>query len=279
MSQITNKDRATVSRRGFLQATGGVAAGLIVGFGSIESAQAATAAKGASDAALNPFLRIAPDGTITVLSKHLDKGQGIVSGLATLVAEELDADWSAMRAEFAPANAKLYNNLFWGKAQGTGGSTGLPNSYMQYRKAGAAARAMLVSAAAKQWNVPAGEITIEAGVMKHASGKSAGFGEFAAAAANETPPQEPTLKTPDQFRFIGNPDHRRLDTASKTIGEATYTQDIQLPGTLVAVIARPPKFGATVATVNDTETRKIAGVEDVVISSRIWGAEATANAY
>ena len=107
----------------------------------------------------NAFIRIAPDDTVTVIVKHLDMGQGVTTGLATIVAEELDADWGQMRSEFAPANAALYANLAFGM-QGTGGSTSIANSWMQLRLAAAAARAMLVAAAAAEWNVPASEITV-----------------------------------------------------------------------------------------------------------------------
>ena len=252
-----------VSRRTFLKATGGTATGLMVGF-SMAKRPADAATQAAGDGAFNPFVRIAPDGAVTVIVKHLDKGQGTASALATLVADELDADWSAVGIEFAPANAEVYNNIFWGPTQGTGGSSGLPNSFMQYRQAGAAAKAMLVAAAGKRWSVPSAEITVKNGVVSHASGKSAGFGDLVAKASMETAPAEPVLKSPDQFTMIGNPAHRRLDTASMTVGSKTYTQDVQLPGMLVAVVARPPKFGATVKTVDAKAARAIKGVDDVV---------------
>ena len=261
MHLLSNGDTKTaggLSRRTFLQASGGVTAGLIVGF-RVSDVSAAT-----GDGAFNPFVQITPDGTVTVLSKHLDKGQGTMSGLASLVAEELDADWSMVRGDHAPSNPSVYNNLHWGEIQGTGGSTGIPNSFMQYRQAGAAARAMLVQAAAQEWGVPADEIVVENGVMSHPSGKSAGFGDFAAAASNETPPADLTLKSPDAFRFIGKADHRRVDTAAKSRGAQIYTQDVQLPGMLVALISRPPKFGAVVESYDDSAARAIAGVEDVV---------------
>ena len=123
----------------------------------------------------NAFIRIAPDDTVTVMIKHLDKGQGVTTGLTTIVAEELDADWGQMRAEFAPADVTLYKNLAFG-IQGTGGSTSIANSWMQLRLAAAAAREMLVAAAAAQWNVPASEITVQAGVVEHKpSGKTSEF--------------------------------------------------------------------------------------------------------
>ena len=171
-------DSSGLNRRSFLTATGGAVVGLVVGFAG---PAAKFAAAGGSPAAINPFVRIGPDGTVTVLVKHLDKGQGTLSALTTLVAEELDADWDSMRAEFAPADNKLYNNLFWGETQGTGGSSGVPNSFMQYRQAGAAAKAMLRAAASKAWGVPPGEVKVAEVVLSHASGKTASFGEMAAA--------------------------------------------------------------------------------------------------
>src|SRR5438270_1484036 len=139
----------------------------------------------------NAFIRIGADSTVTVIVKHLEMGQGTYTGLPTLVAEELDADWAQMRVEGAPADAKRYNNLFWGEAQGTGGSSSLPNSYDQLRKAGAAARFMLVGAAAERWKVPSKEITVTRGVVQHKkSGRRAKFGELVAAAATQGVPAD-----------------------------------------------------------------------------------------
>ena len=129
------------TRRQFLIASGGATAGLIIGV----SLPASDAAASTAPATMNPFVIIGTDSTVTVLSKHLDKGQGAATGLATLVAEDLDASWDQMRADFAPSNAKLYNNLHWGPYQGTGGSSAIANSWEQYRKAGATAKAMLVA--------------------------------------------------------------------------------------------------------------------------------------
>ena len=142
----------------------------------------------------------------------MDMGQGIYTGTATLVAEELDADWTQMRVEGGAGNPKLYGNLMWGGAvQGTGGSTATASSFERYRRAGAMAHAMLVEAAAQQWNVPSGEITVANGVVSHASGPSASFGELAQLAATLPPPVNVTLKSPTDWRYIGNPKLRRLD--------------------------------------------------------------------
>ncbi len=212
----------------------------------------------------NAFVRIAEDNTVTVMCKHTEMGQGTYTGLPTIVAEELDADWAQIRAEGAPADAKLYNNLFWGKAQGTGGSTAIGNSFAQLRQAGATARAMLIAAAAKQWNVAADSITVAKGVVSHkASGKKATFGSLAKLAATMPVPTEVKLKDPKQFVYIGKR-FPRTDSVSKTNGSAIYTQDLKLPGMLTALVAHPPRFGAKVKSFDGTRAKAVSGVVAVV---------------
>ena len=250
-----------LSRRRFLQ--GG--AGLTLGFCLPSLVAAATAEKmPVATFEANAFLRIGSDNTVTVLSKHLEMGQGTYTGLATLLAEELDADWVQVRVEGAPADAGRYNNLLMGPIQGTGGSTAMANSWQQMRQAGAAGRAMLVAAAARQWQVAADEIVVEAGKLTHpASKRSATFGQLAEAAAKEAVPSEVKLKDPKDFKLIGKTAKRR-DSADKTNGTAKFTQDVQLPGMLVAVVAHPPQFGATVKAFDASKTKAIKGVVDVV---------------
>jgi isoquinoline 1-oxidoreductase beta subunit len=209
------------------------------------------------------FIRIGADNTVTVLIKHLDKGQGVTTGLPTIVAEELDADWSQMRAEFAPANAQLYNNTAFGPIQGTGGSTSVANSWKQLRQAGAAARAMLVAAAVEAWKVPADEVTVEKGVLRHKSGRSATFGELAERAAQQPIPNAVTLKDPKDFKLIGTKVHR-LDHTIKTDGSALYALDIRRPNMVTAVIMRAPRFGGTVKSVDAAAAKAVKGVVDVV---------------
>ena len=212
----------------------------------------------------NAFVRIGEDNTVTVIVKHLEMGQGTYTGLPTLVAEELDADWSQIRVEGAPADAKRYNNLFWGPTQGTGGSTAMANSFMQMRQAGAAARAMLVSAAATEWNVPAQQIVVKQGVLTHAaSNHKATFGELAAKAAALAVPEKVQLKDPKNFVYIGK-NVARKDSHAKGNGSAVYTQDIHLPGMLTAVVAHPPRFGATLKSFDATRAKAVKGVVDVV---------------
>src|SRR5450432_876900 len=142
----------------------------------------------------NAFVRVGSDNSVTVIVKHLEMGQGTFTGLPTVIAEEMDAAWTQIRVEAAPADANLYNNLLMGPIQGTGGSTAMANSFDQLRKAGAAARAMLVGAAAKRWNVPADSISVKQGVLSHASGKKASFGELATDAAAQPVPGDVKLK-------------------------------------------------------------------------------------
>ena len=253
------------SRRSFLKAGAFTGAGLVIGAllpsGRLTSALAA-------DAAVSPFegyVLIAPDNTVTVLSAHMDMGQGVYTGIATLVAEELDADWAQMRVEGGAGNPKLYGNLMWGGAmQGTGGSTAIASSVERDRRAGAMARAMRGEAAAAEWQVPAGEITVANGVVAHGSGRTATFGELAEAAAKMTPPAEVTLKSPADWRLIGKADLRRLDSVAKTTGRQQFTIDVKLPGMLTAVIARPPTFGATVKSFDAAAALAVPGVTDVV---------------
>jgi isoquinoline 1-oxidoreductase subunit beta len=212
----------------------------------------------------NAFVRIGTDDTVTVIVKHLEMGQGTYTGLPTIVAEELDARWDQVRAEGAPANARLYNNLFWGPAQGTGGSTAIANSWEQLRRAGAAARQMLVQAAAERWQVPAGEIQVRDGVLTHGGGRRATFGELAEAAANHPVPADVRLKDPADFRLIGNPEIRRKDSAGKIDGSAVFTQDVRLPGILTALVIHPPRFGARVSSFDPTPAKAVLGVAQVV---------------
>ncbi len=257
------QDQKTLSRRTFIK---GAAASVFIGMhlsALTGNKVFAATVEPVADVAPNAFLRIATDNTVTVLIKHIEFGQGAFTGLATLVAEELDADWAQIRAEHAPANAKLYVNSFFG-VQGTGGSTGLANSYMTMRKAGATARLLMVEAAAKKWRVKPASITVSNGVVSHAaSGRTAQFGELVDIAATLPPPTgEPTLKSPDQFKLIGQ-DLPKLDTKAKSSGSATYTLDIFKDNMVTVVVARPPAFGATVKSFDASATKKVKGVVDV----------------
>ncbi|WP_321812007.1 MULTISPECIES: xanthine dehydrogenase family protein molybdopterin-binding subunit [unclassified Burkholderia] len=264
--ELDNAGSVRPSRRTFLKAAGAAAAvSLTIGFewaGLGRRALAATAP--AADFAPNAFLRITPDGTVTVIAKHVEMGQGAYTGIATIVAEELDADWSSVRVESAPADAKRYANLAFGTMQGTGGSSAMANSWQQLREAGGKARAMLVSAAAARWKVPAGELTTANGVVTHAkSGKTAAYGTLVADASKLPVPDKVTLKQPADFKLIG---HRiaRVDGSAKSNGTAHFTLDTTFPGMRVALLQRPPRFGATVKSFDATAAKAVPGVVSVV---------------
>ncbi|RDL47247.1 Isoquinoline 1-oxidoreductase subunit beta [Ensifer sp. M14] len=252
----------TTTRRTFL-AGAGLVIGVAIAPKFLSAAPTGVPAGGAADLKpMNAFVKIGTDDTVTVLSKHIEFGQGPFTGLATLVAEELDADWSQMRAVHSPTDNKIYANLAFG-LQGTGGSSSIANAYEQMRKAGATARAMLVAAAAQEWSVPAAEITVEKGRIKHTgSGKESGFGAFADKAARQTAPAEPKLKDPKDFVLIGT-DLPKLDTREKINGAAIFTLDIMPDGLLTAVVAHPKHFGAVVKSFDDTDARKVMGVVDI----------------
>lgn len=254
--------KSAPSRRGFLKSAGGAAGALVIGT-HVGLGGKAYAAAITDPPMPNAFIRIAPDSSVTVIIKHLDMGQGNTTGLATIVADELDADWAQVRTEFAPANAALYNNLFFGPVQGTGGSTAVANSWDQLRNAGAAARAMLVAAAAETWNVPAVEITIAKGVVAHPSGKQAKFGELITKAATLSVPTQVKPKPAKDWVYIGK--HvPRIDSVAKTTGKAVYALDVRRPGMLTAVVARPPRFGGIVKSFDAAAAKAVKGVVDVV---------------
>ncbi|MFB9173365.1 molybdopterin cofactor-binding domain-containing protein [Roseibium salinum] len=247
------------TRRTFLKLSAGAAGGLVL---AMKLPGAAQAAAGDGEF-IQPFVHIRPDNTVAVLSKHLDMGQGTANGLGLLVADELDAAHDQMVLEFAPSNPQVYANSMFG-VQGTGGSTAMANSFMQYRQAGAAAKAMIIVAAAREWGVPAAEITVSNGVVSHPSGKSASLGDLAGLAAGEEVPAEPVLKTPDQWVYIGK-SFPRLDVKNKTFGAPnTYTIDFQRDGLLVAVVARSPRFGGKVKSFDAGEAEKVPGVVKIL---------------
>ncbi len=265
-----------LDRRDFLKAGLAASGGLLLGIriGAVQAAEAGPFAP-------NAFVRIADDDSVTVIAKHLEMGQGVHTGLATLLAEELDADWAQVRIEAAPADASRYNNLNWGATQGTGGSSSINNAWLQMREAGAAARAMLVAAAAAQWQVPVTEITVAKGRVRHAaSQRESGFGALSAAGAQLPVPGEIRLKEAREFVYIGH-DLPRTDVNAKSRGEAQYTIDVRLPGMRTALIMHPPRFGATPAKVDDGAARAVPGVHAVVrldegvavVADSFWAAQ------
>jgi isoquinoline 1-oxidoreductase beta subunit len=256
---------ATIPTRRAVLAIGATLTGGALIVGCSPSAMGKMMAIGAKHdfGAFGPFIKVAADGAVTVISKHIEFGQGNHAGLAAIAAEEMDADWDKVKVEQSAANAAVYANTTFGM-QGTGGSSAISNSWMQLRNAGAAARAMFVQAAANTWGVPAKDITVKDGVVSHvASGKQAHFGELLDAAAKVAPPQAPTLKDPKSFTLIGTDRVRRKDATAKSTGTARFTQDVHLPNMLTAMVAHAPKFGAKVASFDATAAKKVPGVVDV----------------
>lgn len=242
------------TRRGFLKGSAATTAVLVVGLNS-----RGVFASGTAGSQLNPFVKINADGTVTVIVKHFEMGQGTSTGLSTLIAEELDADWAKVDHEFAPADGSKYANLLFG-LQGTGGSTAMANSFDQYRKAGAAAREVLVKAAAELWGVGPDTITIENGIL--ASGENrAHFGEVAEKAATISPSEEPNLKDASEYKLIGKNIPRR-DNHGKTTGTAKFAMDVKVPGMVYAGIIRSPKFGGLLNSFDAEGAKDVAGYVD-----------------
>jgi len=259
-SRFQSQDNIDTGRRQFLKLSAATGAGLTLGLNLTTRASAQAAASPAMQ--FNAFVNISPDNTVNVYIKHLEMGQGVYTGLATCVAEELDAAWSQVKCEHAPVDTEKYANLFMGQ-QATGGSTAIANSFTQMRQAGATARAMLVAAAAQRWGVPVSEISVSEGQVSHGS-HQASFGELAveAAAQHAPAPEAVSLKDPADFTLIGREDLVRKDEGKQN-GTAVYTQDVQLPGMLTAVVAHSPRFGGRVKSFDASKTLQRSGVEQV----------------
>ena len=259
-SPLNSDAPADAGRRTLLKTGAGLTLAVMAGPLVTACADHKFVATGAQFASGN-FLRVSDDGLVTIICRNAEIGQGVFTGIATLVAEELDADWSKVVVEAAPADPTRYANPGFGM-QGTGGSNSIASSYEEMRKVGATARAMLVAAAAQQWKVSADSITVSKGVLSSGSPKGC-FGEFVAAAAKLEVPKDVVLKDPKNFTLIGTP-VQRIDSLAKSTGTATYTQDVKLPGMLVAVVIAPPRFGSTVKSFDATAAKSMAGVSDVV---------------
>lgn len=248
------------SRRGFLKGAAAASAVLIVG----ARPDGALAAASSDSAQLNPFVKIDADGTVTAIVKHFEMGQGPATGLPTIIAEELGVTMDQIEYEFAPSDPQVYNNLLFGPFQGTGGSTAVANSWMQYRQAGAAAREMLINAAAQSWGVDPSGVTIEDGIIT-AGDKTGPIAEFVAAASALEVPAEPHLKDPSEFRLIGNESVRRKDSAIKGNGQAKFAMDVHLPNQMVAMIKRPESRGGIALGFDDSASKEIKGYINAAI--------------
>jgi len=253
-----------VDRRSFLKMGAAGATGLLIGFYLPECVEALAAAPAAPEAAvaLNAWIHVGTDDLVTILIDKSEMGQSILTGLAMLAAEELECDWKKVRTEFAPAD-KVYVNPQFG-VQGTGGSSATRTSWEPLRRAGAAARMMLLEAAAQKWGVDKSECRAENGAVLHAATKrQLTYGSLAEAAAKLPVPQNVPLKDPKEFRIIGKP-AKRLDTPDKVNGSAQYGIDVRLPGMYYAVVARCPVFGGKVASFDATKAKAVPGVKDVI---------------
>ncbi|KWR87472.1 xanthine dehydrogenase family protein molybdopterin-binding subunit [Cupriavidus sp. IDO] len=257
---VPGEGAAMLDRRGFLKLTGLAGGGFALGLvPALASAQEAAPKAPASPP--QAFLVISPDNTVTIAVNRLEFGQGVHTALPMALADELDADWGNVRGALAPAG-DAYKDPAFG-LQMTGGSTALNHSFQQYRELGARARAMLVAAAAQQWKVDPSSCKVEQGVITSGSHRAT-FGELAQAAMALPVPQQVTLKDPSQFRLIGKPTPR-LDSRGKLEGTTAFGIDTRLKDMMVAVVARPPRFGGKVKSFNADKARAIKGVSDVML--------------
>ncbi|HET8623741.1 MAG TPA: xanthine dehydrogenase family protein molybdopterin-binding subunit [Gemmatimonadales bacterium] len=252
----------TPTRREFLKTSALVTGGLVIAFAAPGARRFGWAEPAPSRApfAPNAFLRVGTDDTVTVLLAHSEMGQGIWTALPMLIAEELDADWSRIKVDHAPA-APVYAHTVFG-IQMTGGSTSTWSEFDRYRQAGALARALLVQAAAQRFGVTPGDCRTENGVVI-AGTRRARYGELADAAAKLSAPKTVPLKDPTDWKLIGKRT-RRLDTPEKITGRATFGMDVRFDGLLTAVVARGPVFGAKVKSFDATGAKAVPGVRAVV---------------
>src|SRR5438046_1094381 len=251
-----------LNRRGFLSVSVAAAGGLLV---SLYLDLPATAQEGnqAPPPKVYPpdaFVHIRPNGQIMITVNRLEFGQGVHTSLPMILADEMDADWSQVVAELAPA-ADVYKDPFFG-IQMVGGSGSIAHSFQQYRELGAKTRAMLVAAAADRWHVTADQCRTEKSVVFGPGNKSARYAELANGAAHKPVPEKARLKNPSEFRLIGKR-VSRLDSRAKCDGSQKFGLDLDLPGMKVAVVAHPPVFGGRVKSLDDKDARRLPGVRDV----------------
>ena len=248
------------SRREFLKVSAALGGGLALEFCF---PLASHAANDAAVTEVNAWILIHPDDRVVIRVARSEMGQGTLTALAQLVAEELDCDWNKVSTEFASPNEHIRRNRIWG-SMSTGGSQGVRSSQDYVRKAGASAREMLIAAAATQWKVPSSECTVERGVILHGpSRRNLRYGEVAAAAAKLAPPNEVNLRDPKEWKIAGKPMHR-LDIPDKVLGKPVFGVDVMLPGMLHASIAQCPVFGGKVKSVDARDAERMRGVKRIV---------------
>ena len=275
---------SVVARRGFLGSAAAVAGAFSLGW-TIPGAQAQGVANSAATAAggveVGIWAVVMPDDTVVVRIARSEMGQGTLTGLAQLVADEMDADWAMVRAEYISPEANLASKRAWGDMS-TGGSRGIRGSVEYVRKGGAAARAMLIQAAAAQWGVPVGECAASESVITHKpSGRTLRYGQVAAAAAKLPVPTDVTVKTPAEWKIVGR-GVKRLDTVEKLSGKLVFAIDLQLPGMLNASIAQCPVFGGKIGSFDAAKVMGMPGVRHVlkvddstiaVVADKWWQAQ------
>lgn len=254
-------DNTTYDRRSFLKVSALTGGGMLIGFNLFANAKAAgvlpTDTLPGEEATLTSFIKITPQGKITILSPNPEFGQNVKTAMPMIVAEELDVDWSTVVVEQAPFNTKLYGRQF------TGGSQSIRQAWKILCTAGASARQMLLEATAQAWQVPVGELTTEAGVVHHkASGKSAGYGAMASAAAQLPVPKDVKLKAVNTFRILSTP-RQNVEGMNIVTGKPLFGLDYRQPGTLIAMMAHPPAFGQKLKSFDATAIRKMPGIRDV----------------
>src|ERR1700681_939348 len=276
----SNRPAGDLSRRSFLRtsavASGGLLLSLSLPFASRESEAASS-----DSFEPNAFIRIGGDGQIVLTMRYVEMGQGTYTSIPMLIAEELEVDLKQVRLEHAPPDEKLYGNPLIGGVQATGNSNAIRAAWQPLRQAGAIARTMLVSAAAKRWNVDPASCHAQGGEVVHApTGRSIKYGELAAAAARMPVPQTVALKRPEDFKLIGTP-AKRLDTPAKVNGTAVYGIDVRPPGVKFATLAQSPVFGGRVKNVDDAPAKAVKGVRQIVrlddagavVADHMWAAQ------
>src|SRR5436305_680569 len=284
MRASLKRENDRINRRNFLRVSPVAAGGLLVSLYLDLPAIAHEATPGPPAKVYPPdaFVHVKSDGKILITVNRLEFGQGVQTSLPMILADEMDADWSQVVAELAPA-ADVYRDPVFG-IQMVGGSGSIAHSFTQYRELGAKTRAMLVATAADRWKVSLDQCRTENSVVYGPNGKSARYAELARDAARKPVPQKVNLKSPSEFRLIGKK-LPRLDSPAKCDGSQKFGLDLDLPGMKIAVVAHPPVFGARVKGIDDKEARGIAGVRDVfeiqlvkgsgvaIVADRFWAAK------
>ncbi len=271
MTKTINTATTNTSRRHFIVGSSAIATGLAIGF-DLSLISSASAAMGSGTTAMTPlspteigvWVEVKPNDDIVVRIVRSEMGQGTITGLAQMVAEELQCDWKKVSYDYPTPGENLKRNKVWG-SYSTGGSRGIRTSEQYVRKGGAAARMMLIQAAATQWGVPVSECVAKDSVITHTpSGRKTTFGKVSVAASKLEVPKEITLKDPKDWTVIGKSLNRIDGTADKVTGRQVYAIDLKLPGMLVATIQESPVFGGKVKSYDASKASSMKGVKKVI---------------